>query len=282
MSDRSTRAVALRSGSSGNLYFIERGGTRLVLDCGINGRSFRSAMTEAGVAEDEINALSGILITHEHSDHISGLGVVLRRHHLPLYITEKTLKAALPKIGAFDPDLIHLIRPGDVFEIGNFQIEAVPTSHDAVEPLAFTFYDGHRKIAFCTDLGIFTQTVETALSGSQLVFLEANYEPRLLEYGPYPYVLKERIRGERGHLSNQASGESALKLLRMGMRHVVLSHLSKENNFPALAEQSVTSVLLEGGAASGKDYQLDIAKRYHATEPICFDDVPAFSETIHL
>lgn len=232
-----------------------------MVDCGVNGKSFAGALTEAGVPEDRLNKIAGILITHEHSDHIAGLGVVLRRYRIPVYMNRKTFEAAARQMGNFDLNLVRLIRPEERFTVGEFEVSAFRTSHDAAEPMGYTIETERCKAAVCTDLGRMEDSVMRHLEGSRLVFLEANYEPDLLEHGPYPYYLKERIRGERGHLSNSDSAEAGLLLLRSGTERIVLSHLSRENNYPAMAELVVRQRFREAGAGE-RDYRLSVAQRY--------------------
>lgn len=262
------QARALRSGSSGNIYFLEAGPTRLLVDCGVNGKQFATALGAAGLAADQIPKIQGILITHEHADHISGLGVILRRYKLPVYMNRATYMAAAPRMGRFDPELLHFIEPGDRLALGDFEVEAFALSHDSADPQAYSFTAESAKLAFCTDTGLVDPAILSALQGSQLVFLEANYEPRLLEAGPYPWPLKQRIRGNCGHLSNQKAAEVCCQLLASGTQHFVLSHLSQENNFPLLARQAAVDGLGAAGAVEGVDYQLSVAQRYQVSEAI--------------
>lgn len=262
------QARALRSGSSGNIYFLQAGSTRLLVDCGVNGRQFTSALGAAGVSPDQIPGIQGIFITHEHADHISGLGVILRRYKLPVYMNRATYMVAAPRMGRFDLDLLHFIEPGDRLALGDFEVEAFALSHDSADPQAYSFSTERCKLAICTDTGLVDSPIYSALEGSQLVFLEANYEPRLLEAGPYPWPLKQRIQGTCGHLSNQDAADLCCRLLASGTQHIVLSHLSQENNFPLLARQAALDALTQAGAVEGVDYQLSVAQRYQVSEAI--------------
>ena len=259
---------ALRSGSSGNIYLLEAGSTRLILDCGVNGKQFASALAEAGISAAEIPGMQGILITHEHSDHISGLGVILRRYKLPVYMNRATYMAAAPRLGRFDQELLNFIEPGESLPIGDFLVKAFAISHDAADPQAYSFDTEAGKIAFCTDTGLVDDPIYAELQGSKLVFLESNYEPQLLEAGPYPWPLKQRIRGEHGHLSNQRAAELCSQLLETGTDRFVLSHLSQENNFPLLALQATEAQLSAAGAQENLDYQLYVANRYQVSEEL--------------
>lgn len=264
------KACALRSGSSGNLFYFACGGTHLITDCGVNGKSFAGALREVDFPEDRIASMQGILITHEHRDHIAGLGVVMRRYHLPVYMTRRTFEAALPSLGKIDLNLVRFIYPGEDFAIGDFGIRAFRTSHDAAEPVGYTFDTGHGKFALCTDLGVMEPHILEELKGSRLVFIESNYEPGLLEAGPYPRPLKERVKGPKGHLSNQACAGACCELLDSGTTHFMLAHLSRENNYPDMAKLVMRQTLGEHGA-SEEDYVLEACGRFRSTAPCIWE-----------
>lgn len=258
--------TALRSGSSGNLYLIQGGATRLLLDCGVNGRQAVAALAEVGVAADELPDFAGILVSHEHSDHIAGLGVLARRYHLPIYIAEKSFRQAERSLGKLQPEQVHFVEAGQALALGDLEIYPFHVPHDAAETLAYTFTDGQHKEAVCTDCGRMQAPILQAMAGAVTVFLEANYEPELLACGPYPERLKSRIRGGHGHLSNQEAGEAAFTLLESGTERFVLSHLSQNNNFPEMARLSFTATLAAHRAEAGRDFRLQVARRYQHTE----------------
>ncbi|HHU12272.1 MAG TPA: MBL fold metallo-hydrolase [Clostridiaceae bacterium] len=258
-------SFALRSGSSGNCIYVGKDGRGIIVDAGINGKNFAAALSEHGTSPEQID---GIVITHEHIDHISGLGVILRRHKIPLYISEDTLAGALPRIGAFDPDLIVPIRAGVPFEIGEFSLTGVPVPHDAADPMAYKIDAGQTAVSVCTDIGVLDRSVLDALSGSRLVYLEANYDEFMLANGPYPQVLKTRIRGRYGHLSNEACAEALIEFVRRGTTEIVLAHLSLDNNLPQIALRTVREFLALIGAREADDYRLSAAQRY-VCSPCC-------------
>ncbi|HHU08060.1 MAG TPA: MBL fold metallo-hydrolase [Clostridiaceae bacterium] len=258
------RTSALRSGSSGNSILISTDQSSVLVDAGITGKGLTCALGELDESPDK---LKGILITHEHCDHISGLGVILRRYKIPFFINKETLKQVLPGLGRFDPDLIRIIYPDESFRIDDLEIMAFPISHDAVAPVGYTISSGLGTIGVCTDLGCTDERVFQALSGSKLCYLEANYDQELLRMGNYPLKLKERIAGHHGHLSNDESGAACIRLLQQGTERIILSHLSQENNFPHLALLTVNDALTEAGAKEGLDYQLTAARRYDVSEP---------------
>ncbi len=253
------RASSLCSGSSGNAIFIQNGQDKFVVDCGLNGRQFASRLASLDVMPQD---LQGIVITHEHKDHISGLGVVLRRYGLPLYITEKTLAASLPEIGSFDASLVRVLEAGTAFAIGDTKLTPIELSHDAVEPQGYRIHTAKGDIAICTDTGSIHAKTLKSLLNAKLLFLEANYDEELLRLGPYPKWLKQRVAGDYGHLSNRLAGKLLQFLLQQGTEKIVLSHLSKQNNYPALAQSTVCSYLKQIGAKINADYQLLVAPRY--------------------
>lgn len=255
-------SVSLRSGSSGNSTFVRSGAAAFAVDCGLNGRQFVQALQAVG---ESVADLDAILVTHEHSDHSCGLGVLMRRHRIPLYLTEKTYEALRPELDPFDESLIHLIEAGKTFTIKGTSVLPFSTPHDAVDSVGFRFETPMGAVGIATDLGHFSQEVREALAGCGVVHLEANYDADLLETGRYPRFLKRRIAGPRGHLSNEEAAFAASWLIREGTRVLVLSHLSEENNEPDLAQRAVSSYLASEGAREGRDYALHVSPRYHCS-----------------
>ncbi|MGB4608994.1 MAG: MBL fold metallo-hydrolase [Saccharofermentanales bacterium] len=252
-------SVALRSGSSGNCTLVRNGETRLIVDCGINGKTFTGALALAGESPLDID---GILITHEHSDHVSGLGVILRKYKIPFYITKKTLELISDRIGKFDYNLINIIQPEDKFLIKDQLVTSFQVPHDAAETLAFRFATSRGDITVCTDIGSVDQAILNKITDSRLIILESNYDSQLLKNGPYPRILKDRISNGHGHLSNEQCGETLSNLVKTGTEQIVLAHLSEENNHPSLAELTAVQSLDNIGAVKDKDYVLQVARRY--------------------
>lgn len=233
------RLTSIASGSSGNVIYVGSDTTHLLIDAGISGKRIESGVNELDLSMSDID---GILITHEHSDHIAGLGVIARKYSIPIYATKGTKEAILDpksKCGDIDPDLICEIYPDDRLTIKDILIKPLSISHDAAEPVAYTFKCEGKKAAVCTDLGTFNDYTVECLKGMDAIFLEANHDVKMLEVGPYPYYLKRRILGDRGHLSNARSGELLSKIINDNLGTVYLGHLSKENNLPELAYESV-------------------------------------------
>ncbi len=254
--------LSIASGSSGNCLCVGNEDTHVLIDAGISGKRIENGLSRLGIKADE---LDGILVTHEHIDHIGGLGVMARRYGLPMFATEKTVKAILAmesRVGKIDPALFTVISKGEDFELGSLTIHPVPISHDAADPVAYRLRDQKHSIGICTDLGVYDEELVKAFRGMDVLLLEANHDVRMLETGPYPYPLKQRILGERGHLSNDTSGELLCRLLHDDLRQVFLGHLSKENNLPELAYETVRlTVTLEDVPYEGTDFPVSIAQR---------------------
>ena len=233
------RVCAIASGSSGNCVYVGYGDTHLLVDAGISGKRVEQALTEIGVAPE---ALQGILITHEHSDHIQGIGVLARRYGIPLYGTAETLCGMLKgktNIGRIPEELLHEVKPGEPLWFDSLVAKPHSVSHDAANPVCYTFEADGKKAALVTDLGVYDETIREAVSGAQILYLEANHDVNMLMVGAYPYYLKQRILGERGHLSNDAAAGLICEVLHPQLKHVILAHLSKENNLPELAYETV-------------------------------------------
>lgn len=252
------RFVPLFSGSNGNALYVEMGKTRLLVDAGVSGARVLQAMGQIGAPPE---ALSGILITHEHSDHIAGVGVLSRKFHLPIYATQGTWEAMAPKIGQVDAANARVLTAGQDFYIGDVNVTPFEIPHDAAEPVGYAFFCGGCKLAVATDVGQVKESWLSQVEGSDLLLLEANHDVDMLKASRYPYDLKRRILGRRGHLSNEDAGSAAVKLFERGVRHIILGHLSGENNFPELAMQTVAGALLAAGIRPGGDLGLDVAPR---------------------
>ena len=247
----------LASGSSGNSLLVTDGRTHVLVDAGISCRRICTGLKELGVEPTE---LAGVLITHEHSDHISGLTTLTKQLRLPVYASPGTGRQLCYRI-AFLEELLRPVAPGEGFSVGGLAIESFPTSHDAAESVGYALSAGGRKAAVVTDLGHVTQAVSDGIRGAELLVAEANHDEEWVRTGPYPYYLKQRVLGRRGHLSNEAGAELAWTAVKGGARTVVLAHLSHENNTPARAHEVVRGVLERRGAAVGRDVALDVAPR---------------------
>lgn len=249
----------LMSGSSGNALYVETAQTKIMIDAGKSGKALTQALEEAcGRSPRELDAL---FISHEHRDHTIGAGVLARRYHLPLYATEGTWSEMGDQIGPIDEEQRNYISASETLELGDLKIELFPVSHDASEPVGFLLTQGRKRLGIATDSGVFTSCMAKALKNVHCLVLEANHDPELLKNGPYPWPLKKRISGEKGHLSNQGAGLALLQTLGEETRQVVLAHLSAENNKPALALQTVEKTLEKNHFPLG-EVEITVAPRY--------------------
>lgn len=248
---------SLFSGSSGNALYARGGNTHLLIDAGMSGTKIAKELEKIGVAPGE---LSGILITHEHMDHIAGVGVLSRRFNLPVYANEATWEAMRPKLGAIDPANERVFESGIDFYIDDMDIFPFRTPHDAAESVGFSITAGQCKLTIATDLGAVKDSWLSHAEKSDILLLESNHDVDMLKSGRYPYELKRRILGKHGHLSNDDAGKAAVELVRRGVRTVILGHLSGENNFPELAYRSVACALEEAGIRP-EDVKLSVASR---------------------
>jgi len=233
----------LASGSSGNALVFSCGDVRLLVDAGISCRRVEAGLRELGLAD-----LTAVLITHTHTDHISGLRTLLKRRNVPVYAAEaagRDLALRLPEIKG-RLETLELCRP---VSLGAVEITAFPTAHDAPGACGFRFDTPDGAAGLMTDTGYVTEEAADILPGVALAVLEANHDVETLRSGPYPYFLKRRILGERGHLSNEDCARFAVTLAEQGAAEIVLAHLSKENNTPAMARNAVETALSAAGLA---------------------------------
>ena len=259
---------SIASGSSGNCICVGNETSHVMIDCGISGKRIEAGMNVYDYTTADMDAL---LITHEHSDHIGGLGVIARRYGLPIYATRGTLQAIRhsKSLGKIDEGLFHEIRADEDFAIGSLTVHPIEISHDAAEPVAYIVRDEKKSVGVVTDLGIYNDYIIDNIIGLDALLLEANHDIRMLEAGPYPYPLKQRILGDRGHLSNELSGHLLGRVLHDHMKHILLGHLSKENNYEELCLETVSlEVTLGDNPYKAKDFPITIAKRDRVSEKI--------------
>ena len=249
---------SLKSGSRGNAALLYSNKNKILVDCGASGKAVTEALSELDVKPDE---LDGIVVTHEHTDHVSGIGVMMRRYGLPVWATSGTWNAMQGTIGKIDDGLIRILKSGEAFEIGEIGVCPFSIPHDAADPVGYSFCCGGDKISVATDIGELKKELFEAVKGSRTVILEANHDVNMLEIGSYPMQLKRRIKGKFGHLSNDEAGKAAEFLVRLGTENILLGHLSEENNYPELALQTVVCALNDAEIKVGEDVQLAVAKR---------------------
>ena len=251
------RFCPLFSGSSGNVSFVEGGGVKLLVDAGLAGKRIALALRERGVEPTDIN---GLLVTHDHSDHVSGVGIFARRFGVPIYANERTWQAMLPFLGRIPPELMRVFETGRDFYIGGLNVYPFPTPHDAAESVGYSFSDGSAKLTVMTDIGCFNDDLLVAAAGSSLLLIESNHDVDMLNAGSYPYPLKRRILGLEGHLSNDSCAQALIRLYATGVRRAVLAHLSGDNNYEVLAVETVRQALREADIPDA-DFLLTLAHR---------------------
>lgn len=264
------RLCSIASGSSGNCIYTGTETTHVLVDAGISGRKVETGLHSLGLTGHDVD---GILVTHEHSDHISGLGVLCRRYRIPVYATPGTLDAirACRSLGEIPEELFHVIGADESFTIKDLTVRPMRISHDAAEPVAYRFSYGRKKAAVCTDLGTYNDYTVECLKGMDVLLLEANHDVNMLQVGSYPYPLKQRILGNRGHLSNENSGRLLSRVLHDGLKKVVLGHLSQENNLPELAYETVRlEIDLADNPYRANDFPIQVAGRSEVSEMITF------------
>ena len=239
--------------------FGQYGSTRLLIDAGKSGKMIGEALDMIGVDPKTLDAL---LITHEHSDHICGAGVLARKYKLPVYATEGTWAAMEDKLGNVPGELRRTFDTFSDFYVGDIGVVPFAVPHDAAEPVGYRLWGGNVSISTATDLGFFPRTIRDAIAGSSLVLLESNHDPDMLRMNDhYTMRLKQRILSNHGHLSNDACAEALLQLVDHGTQHVILGHLSGENNTPALARRVSEERMQREGVRLGVDLFLDVARR---------------------
>lgn len=249
----------LFSGSSGNAIFIGGGDTRILVDCGMQGRAVENALRQIGVLPESLNA---IVVTHEHSDHTKGVGILSRKYHLPVYANERTFEAMYRQVGEIESRNRRYFENEANFFIGDLDIFPYSIPHDAADPVGYKIFYRGRSAAVATDMGYMKKSVLKALAGTDVLLLESNHDPDLLMQNPhYPLYLKQRILSNHGHLSNADSADALLRLYETGVRQVLLGHLSSENNTPELALSTAAERLSRAGVTINEQIGLGVAWR---------------------
>ncbi len=249
---------SLSSSSAGNSYFISSGNTSILVDAGISASKIKKSLVAIGERIDDIDA---IFVTHEHSDHMKGLKVLLKKNPIDLYMTEGTFEGGenllLP-----DYERVRCFSAGDSVRVGDLLVDSYSVSHDANEPVCYRISCGETAVGVITDLGWIDPEYVTAFKAVDLLHLESNYDEDILKIGPYPPFLKKRILSEHGHLSNLDAANIGAKVLEGGrLQHLVLGHLSKTNNHPDLAYETVRTQIALAGYEVGEHYELTVSFR---------------------
>jgi phosphoribosyl 1,2-cyclic phosphodiesterase len=249
-------ALSLQSGSNGNCVFVDADGVRLLVDAGISGKQTQLRLASHGI---DIRTIQGILISHEHTDHVACAHVLQKKFGLPLYVTTKTWSAVKRCRPVAPNGVVHVFSAGDTLKIGGVRVETIPTPHDAVDGVAFVVDTGKRRLGVLTDLGHVFDGLGSAVASLDGVFLESNYDPEMLAAGGYPLWLQRRIEGPAGHLSNRESAELLREHGRKRLAWACLAHLSENNNTPDRA-------LATHRGKGGHRVALHLARRDGATD----------------
>lgn len=262
------RLVSIASGSSGNCIYVGSDNTHILVDAGISNKRIEMGLNEIGIKGGELN---GVVITHEHSDHTKGLGVLARKHGVPIYGTKETLEEirSMKYLGEYPAELLKPIQPDVYFKIGDLDVKPFRIDHDAANPVAYRIQYERKSVAVATDMGHYDQYVVDHLQGLDALLLESNHDVNMLETGPYPYYLKRRILGDHGHLSNENAGRLLNYILHDNLKKILLGHLSKENNYEELAYETVKLEIDQGGQGyRAADFSISVAKRDFMSEII--------------
>ena len=257
---------SLYSGSSGNSIFIASDNTKVLIDAGLAGKKIDDALKHIG---EESSSIDGIFITHEHIDHIKGVGVLSRKYDIPIYANDNTWAVMEKNIGKIKEHNIRIMNRRSSITINDLEIRSFNIPHDAIAPVGYTVSYAGKNASVVTDFGVFTEEIRDNIIDSDIILLESNHDVNMLRMGPYPYKLKLRVLGENGHLSNEDCGSAIVSLLKNDKKkQIVLGHLSGTNNHPDLAYQTVVDVLSANGIRPGDDVILQLASRHNPSEII--------------
>lgn len=247
---------SLYSGSSGNCHYIKTENATILVDAGLSGKKIQQEIINIGEDPKKIDA---IFITHEHSDHIQGAGIMSRRFDVPIYANKETWKAMEPSIGEVKSHNIKILE--ECTEVGDLAIKSFDISHDAAHPVGYNIFYKSKKVSLVTDTGCVNDVIINSIMDSDLLLVESNHDEDMVLIGPYPWPLKRRVLGEFGHMSNDTAGNLITKIVRKGTEIVLLGHLSKENNFPELAYKTVENILKENSIDVNPGICLDMTYR---------------------
>ena len=249
--------ASLYSGSSGNCLYVETENTKILIDAGVSLKKIEKGLDNLNV---DAKDLDGVIVTHEHIDHIQSIGNLSKKFDIPVFANQKTFDAMPKQTEKLSDKNKKKINIDEKFMIGDIEILPFSIPHDAADPCGFTLFSNNRKISIATDIGHMTGDIVKQIDGSEFVLLEANYDTEVLKYTKYPFKLKERIAGPTGHLSNKMAGQTINYLINSGLKKAMLGHLSKESNFPELAYQTVIDEIIANGT-NIDNFTLSVADR---------------------
>ena len=256
---------SLSSGSSGNCYYLGNEFNGILIDAGIPAGTIRKFLKNKGIS---MQAIMGILVTHNHTDHIRGLELLTRKNNLPVFTTHKIWKSIVFRLNKISGIKLHEIGLQQKFHLAGFEIEAFPVSHDAPETIGFHICAGDLKITIATDLGHICQTAAQYIEAANLLVIESNYDEKMLMNGNYPHFLKARILSDHGHLGNHQTSAFLAGIVGENLRHVCLAHLSNNNNTPEIALKTLQQTFAEGGISPNGQPQISILNRNMPSEDI--------------
>ncbi len=247
------RFSVLASGSTGNAFYIETEKQRLLVDAGLSGKKMDELFASI---ERDPKELDGILVTHEHSDHIKGVGIFARKHKLPIYANERTWKAMEGQLGTITTEQKFIFDMGEVKTFADLDVESFGVSHDAAEPMFYIFHHGGRKLVLATDMGYVSERIKGTITGADIFIFEANHDLNMLRMGRYPWNVKRRILSDYGHVSNEDAALALSEVIADNTSRIYLAHLSLDNNMKELARLTVEQVLKEQGMPVGDQFSL--------------------------
>jgi len=248
----------LASSSSGNATLVSYERTHFLIDAGISLKRIREGLNQLSLTPDDLTA---VLVTHEHSDHVKGLEMLVKHHKTPIFSSRGAAHAISNHKPVVEP-FISTLETGVEVDMGNIAIESFATPHDASESIGFRLTAGNKTLAYATDLGHVSMDVLEAMYGAFAVIIESNHDKQMLSTGPYPSYLKKRVSSPHGHLSNPDCGKFAVELVKSGTRIIQLAHLSRENNTPELARSTVGKSLEDKGISLSADVSLEVAEPF--------------------
>lgn len=258
---------SLSSGSSGNCYYLGNGIHGILIDAGISGAAIRKSLKNLGIS---VQTIMGVLVTHNHTDHVRGLYQLTTKNHIPAFTSTKVWESLRFTKSKISSDCIHEISLQQKFHLAGFEIEAFPVSHDAPETIGFQICSGDKKATIVTDLGHICQTAAPYIKSANLLVIESNYDEEMLVNGNYPYYLKTRIQSDHGHLGNHQTSSFLADNLSDSISHICLAHLSKNNNTPEKALMKLQQAFSERGVMLNAQQRVMVLKRNEPSEVIRF------------
>jgi phosphoribosyl 1,2-cyclic phosphodiesterase len=258
VSEDSLKVSVLASSSSGNVTYIETPEHRVLVDAGMSGKKIKESLESIG---KDINTIDSLFVTHEHSDHIKGVGILARRYDLNVYANEKTWAAMMPKIGKVPEEQINIFQHNQVMSLDDLDVESFAVSHDAADPQFYKFHHNGKDFVILTDTGYVSDRVEQTIKNADGYLFECNHDIEMLRNGFYPWPLKQRILSEKGHLSNEDGANALMGVMGDRTKQIYLGHLSPENNTKTVAHTAVCDILKDNDYGVGEDFLI------HDTDP---------------